>query len=229
MTASMSFPVNTSLKPAIDENAYQSYLAALLKGDRAECARIVQGLASSGADLKSLYLRLFQRALYAVGELWERQQISVAVEHLATAITERMLTLVQPLVFSGGGPKSRSIVVVCTAGEFHQIGGRMIADLCELSGWRGYFLGADTSLDEILRTIALRRPSMLGLSLALLTNLPSLLKAIDVVRADHPRLPIVVGGQAFRFGGQEALQAYPEVSYVASFSDLEKRLASFEP
>lgn len=222
MNASRCEPVD------VDEGAYQAYLSALLKGDRAECARIVEGLMSDGTSLRNLYIDLFQRALYAVGERWERQQISVAVEHLATAITERMLTLVQPQVFSAGGSRHRSIVVACTAGEFHQIGGRMIADLCELSGWRGYFLGTDTSLDKLLRTIAERRPTLLGLSLALLTNLPSLIRAIEAVTAAHPRLPIVVGGQAFRFGGHEALKGYPNVAYLASFADLERRLASFE-
>src|SRR6186713_3119892 len=98
---------------ALDETAYEGYLAALLRGDRAECARLVQNLVSAGADLRGLYLDVFQRALYAVGELWERQKISVAVEHLATAITERMLTLVQPHVFARRGPGKGSILVAC--------------------------------------------------------------------------------------------------------------------
>ena len=61
----------------------------------------MQELVSADTQVKHLYTDLFQRSQYRVGELWESQRISVAVEHLATAITERMLTLVHPQVFSG--------------------------------------------------------------------------------------------------------------------------------
>lgn len=208
------------------ENAYESYLAALLRGDRAECACIVQELLAQGVPVKDLYHHLFQRALYRVGELWENQEISVAVEHLATAITERMLTLVQPAVFAGP-PRNRRIIVACVGNEFHQIGARMIADLCELSGWRGDFLGADTSISRLLKHIEDRKPSLLGLSLALATTFPSLIETIDAVAAAYPRLPIVAGGQAFRYGALGALETRPAVRYLRSFEDLEAVMATY--
>lgn len=211
----------------IDETTYEQYLAALLGGNRIECARIVQALVSAGTGLKSLYLDLFQRTQYRVGELWEQQRISVAVEHLATAITERMLSLVQGQVFSGP-PKGRTIIIACVADDYHQLGGRMIADFCELLGWRGYFLGANRPLPDLLQLIEERRPDLLGLSLSIYFNLPALLKALDVVTATYPDLPIVVGGQAFRWGAKGALQPYPEVSYIASLDELEQRLTAYE-
>ena len=210
---------------SLGENAYESYLAALLRGDRAECGRIVQELLAQGVPVKDMYLHLFQRALYRVGELWENQKISVAVEHLATAITERMLTLVHPTVFAGP-PRTRTIIVACVANEFHQIGARMIADLCELSGWRGEFLSADTSIGSLLKRIDDQKPSLLGLSLALPTNFPSLIQAIDAVTEAHPQLPIVAGGQAFKFGAVDALASRPAVRYLRSFDDLEAVLGS---
>lgn len=212
---------------AIDDENYQRYLAALLAGDRAECARIVQGFVATGAGLKDMYVHLFQRALYQVGELWEHQRISVAVEHLATAITERMLTLVHAQAFSGE-PRNRTIIIACVADEYHQLGGRMIADFCELRGWRGYFLGANTPLADLLRMIEERRPSLLGLSLSIFFNMPALLKALDAVSGAHPDLPILVGGQAFRWGGLAAIQRYPNVSYMASLDALEQRMLACE-
>jgi methanogenic corrinoid protein MtbC1 len=206
---------------------YEEYLASLLAGDRARCVAIVQELLAAGVGLKELYVDLFQRALYEVGELWERQRISVAVEHLATAITERLLALVQPQVFSGAS-RERSIVIACVGNEYHQVGGRMVADLCELQGWRGYFLGADTPLPDLLRSIGERRPTLLGLSLSIYGNLPALLEALDAVTAAHPDLPILVGGQAFRWGGVADVQGYPNVSYIASLDELEKRMLTHE-
>ena len=206
---------------------YQEYLAALLAGDRVRCAVIVQNICSGGVGLKDLYVNLFQRALYEVGELWERQRISVAVEHLATAITERLLASVQPQVF-GGPPRKRSIVIACVADEYHQLGGRMVADLCELHGWRGHFLGANTPLTDLLCLISEHKPNLIGLSLSIYFNLPTLLKALDVLTVEYPGLPIVIGGQAFRWGGLEAVRKYPNVTYIPSLDDLEKRILTDE-
>jgi methanogenic corrinoid protein MtbC1 len=212
----------------IDETTYEAYLAALLAGKRSECAEIVQQLLSAGTSLKALYTDLFQRSLYQVGELWEKQRISVAVEHLCTAITERMLTLVQAQMFSGPA-RDQSIVIACVADEYHQLGARMVADFCEIHGWRGYFLGANTPLERLQRLIDERQPNLLGLSLAIYFNLPALLKALDAVSKNYPDLPILVGGQAFRWGAESAVKAYPKVSYMASLNQLEQRMAACEP
>ena len=211
----------------IGEATYQNYLAALLAGNRADCATIVRELVSAGTGLKDLYVHLFQRSQYQVGELWEHQRISVAVEHLATAITERMLTLVQVQAFSRPA-LDRTIVIACVADEYHQLGGRMIADFCELRGWRGYFLGANTPLADLLQLIEERRPHLLGLSLSIFFNLPALLKALDAVSGKYPDLPILVGGQAFRWGAEAALKPYPQASYIASLDELERRMAACE-
>lgn len=215
------------MSSTLDEATYQRYLSALLAGERAQCASIVQALVAAGTDLKSLYLMLFQRAMYEVGELWENQRISVAVEHLATAITERMLSLVQSQAF-GGQRRGQSIVVACVADEYHQLGGRMIADFCEMRGWRGHFLGVDTPLARLLQTIEERRPTLVGLSLSLSLHLPELLLALETISRQFPKQPILVGGQALRWGGMEALQAYPNVTCIHSLDELEKQLAAYE-
>jgi methanogenic corrinoid protein MtbC1/heme oxygenase len=216
-----------TVRPAIAEATYKHYLAALLVGNRVRCAEVVKDLVGKNVDLKDLYVNLFQRSMYQVGELWERQRISVAVEHLATAITERLLSIVQAEVFKGQ-KRGQSIVVACVADDPHQLGGRIVADFCELRGWRGHFLGADRSLQDLLQTIKERRPTLLGLSLSIVFHQPALLTALDAVTHDYPELPILVGGQALHWGGIAALQRYPTVSYIASLDDLEQRLQAYE-
>ena len=80
----------------------------------------------------------------------------------------------------------------------------MVADLCQLQGWRGYFLGADTPLPDLLQLIEERRPSAVGLSLSIYFNLSALPEALDAFTAAHPHFPILVGGQAFRWTGPRA-------------------------
>jgi MerR family transcriptional regulator, light-induced transcriptional regulator len=209
----------------ISDALYQQYLAALLQGDRPCCSRIVRDRDCAGAQVEDLYVNLFQRSLYQVGDLWEQHRISVAVEHLATAITERLMAVVQPRLF-GGALRQHSILVACVADEFHQLGGRMVADLAELHGWSSHFLGASTPVETLLQTIDRQKPDLLGLSLSVLCNLPALVKAVDAVSGAFPGLPVLVGGQAFRprWGGITALQGHSGVKHVASLDELEREL-----
>lgn len=217
------------MSTAISEAIYQQYLALLLDGDRHGCASLVEQSRAGGAGLKELYLDLFQRSLYQVGDLWEQHLISVAVEHLATAITERVMTLVQPALF-GGSPRERSLLVCCVADEFHRVGGQMVADLAELHGWRGYFLGPDNSVDTLLKTIDHLKPDRVGLSLSVAANLPSLYRAADAVQGTFPGLPVLVGGQALRprWGALAALRGRSGVGLVTTPEELEKELAAHE-
>jgi methanogenic corrinoid protein MtbC1 len=161
--------------------------------------------------------------MYEVGELWERHKISVAVEHLATAITESLLTLVYPAVFSAPHA-NRSGVIACVANEHHQIGGKMVADLLELNGWHGYFLGANMPLEDLMQMIADKQPDLVGLSLSVYSNMPSLITVLDAVTSSHPESRVLVGGQAFRWGGCEVVDAYSNTVYVSSLSQLEALL-----
>ena len=142
---------------AVTEERYHYYFDALLSGDRQRCREEFEGWLANGLDLRALYQDLIQRSLYEVGARWERSQVSVATEHLATAITDSLLNLVYPRLFS----KPRvgcSAVVCCAAKEYHQIGGKMVADLFELNGWRGYFLGANTPVPDLLNFIQEKEP-----------------------------------------------------------------------
>ena len=205
----------------IDDKLYESYLTALLAGKRSRCHDIVQKLLDEKIDLKELYTDLFQRSMYAVGKLWENNRITVANEHLATSITESLLNLTYPALFSTDR-KGKTSVISCSANEFHQVGGKMVADIFELNGWDSHFLGANSPPEDMARFIQEVQPDIVGLSLSILANLDHLKRAIEVVRTDFPKLDLLIGGQAFRWGGIEVIKQYPSTEYIASLDDLEK-------
>ena len=205
----------------IDESVYREYFDALVVGDRAACHAIVQGLLDKDVAIHAVYVELFQRAMYEIGELWEKNKISVATEHLATAITESLMTLVYPRIFSAEHI-GRSAIVSAVSNEYHQIGAKMVADIFELNGWNGYFLGANTPTPDLVRSIIDRRPDALALSLSISSNLPSLLEIIEQVRSFDDELPILVGGQAFRWIEPETIDAYPRVVHLETLEGLER-------
>lgn len=207
----------------ISENTYQTYLSALVAGRRSACQDIVSRLLDEKIDLKTLYTGLFQRSMYRVGELWETNQITVANEHLATAITEGLLNLAYPHLFAAE-KTGKKAVITCTANEFHQLGGRMAADVFELNGWDAHFLGANTPVDDTIQFIQEENPDMVGLSLSILSNMDHLKQAIERIRSSFPDMPVIVGGQAFRWGGIDAVTKYPGTVVVPSINELEKMI-----
>ncbi len=111
MTASLaSFssgpnPPATPGLPFDRERAYQLYLDGLLTGDRLQCRESFEQWVAATSALRTIYEDLVQRSLYDVGERWERERISVATEHLATAISEGLLnlTIARLIVEARGG------------------------------------------------------------------------------------------------------------------------------
>jgi len=209
----------------ISEDLYKNYLHLLLEGNRSECSRIVQSLIDEGVEIKSLYSDLFQRSLYAVGELWEFNKISVAKEHLATAITEGLLNLTYPMLFDAENRQSGSRVIIsCTANEYHQVGGKMVADIFELNGWDAHFLGANTPVDHVLDYIQETKPDLVGLSLSVYFNIAALKTGIEAIRSNFHQLDLVIGGQAFRTGGVEMIQRFSGTEFIPSLDELENAI-----
>ncbi len=208
----------------LNEELYQEYLKALLAGRHKECREKVQMLIHKGMGIKDLYTDLFQRSMYEVGELWENNRITVAREHLATSITDSLLNLVYPSLFATARTGKKA-VVSCSVNEYHQIGAKMVADIFELHGWDGHFLGANTPAEDMVRFIHEVKPHVVGLSLSLLSNLDRLKHHIEVIRADFPQMDLLVGGQAFRWGGLEAVRSYGGTQYIPNLERLETTLA----
>ncbi len=203
--------------------SYPGYLASLLAGDYEGCAKVTRELLDGGSSIRDIYEHLFGRSLQEVGRLWETNQISVAREHLTTALTERLMALVAPEIFSGEHI-DRTAIVACSANELHQVGGRMVADTLEMNRWHAFFLGADTPLDDLISMIREKSPDLLALSVAIPWNLPVVEEAIRRIRGDYPELPILLGGQAFRRGGGDIPERYEDVTLLDTLEELESYL-----
>ncbi len=203
----------------VAEDVYRLYLDGLLTNNREQCRQCFQQWLDAEPDLLSLYEDLVQRALYDVGDLWERNRISVATEHLATAISESLLNLAYPRLFAT--PRNgQSALVTCAANEHHQIGGKMVADLFEFHGWRGCFLGANTPLRDVLALVGEKWADVVALSVAMTSGLADVIDAATAIRTAFPAVPILVGGQARRWGGRERVERVPGVRCLASLRDL---------
>ena len=204
-----------------DELIVQDYLQNLLRGNRTKCSDIAHQYLEQNPSIKDLYERVFKVALYEVGRLWETNQITVATEHMATAVTEGILNeLFEKIV-----PQkkyNKKVVVACVENEKHQVGIKMVADVFEMKGWESLFLGAGIPTSELVKFIHETQPDILAISLSIYFNYANLQKMLEDLRAEFPDLQIILGGQAFNRASAKAILRLGNVLFLPDLYVLEK-------
>lgn len=206
------------------QDFYPLFLAALLKGDHQQCELLSQQMQDAGLPFDQIYEQIFRPALYEVGRLWETNQISVATEHLATAITESLLNQILPTILPSSY-SGKKIIVATVEGEQHKIGGQMVCDLFENHGWQSIFLGTDTATQDLISLIRQAQPDCIGLSMSVFFNFDKLQDMLGQIRQEFSELLILVGGQGFLHGGDSLLQQH---SNIQIFTDLDSLKAALE-
>lgn len=176
----------------------QSYLDSLLRGDRQEASRLVLAAADQGVAVRDLYLKLFQPVMREVGRLWQANRITVAQEHYISAATQMVMAQLYPRIFSQA-PNGSTLVATCVAGELHEIGMRMVADLFEMEGWNTFYLGANTPRMGVVQMLVQEKADMLAISATTASRIPAVRELIATVRATPAcaQVKILVGGRPF--------------------------------
>lgn len=212
----------------ISEAVYLHYLDSLLKGDKKQCAQIVINLVESSIPLKEIYVQLFQRSMYRIGQMWEKERCSIASEHIATKITESLIESTTRY-FLNGRYSSKLAVITCIDKEYHELGARMVAGFFEVSGWNTLYLGSNTPQASLIELIKEKKPDVVGISNNFYINICRLLKLIDQIHLSTPDQQIIVGGQALSGGKSEILSRYPNVKYISCLDELEKFISASSP
>jgi methanogenic corrinoid protein MtbC1 len=198
------------------------FLQAILSPNRQAAAGLALGALHAGHSIEEIYLHMFQESLYEVGRLWESNTITVAQEHMATAITQSVMAVLYERIERAGKPRGK-MVITGVEGELHQIGANMVADVLEADGWDVIFLGTNTPHSGVLTALESHRATVLGISATVLFNIP---KVVSLVKATKERWPvrpprILLGGSAFR----QASSLIAEVGADAAALDLAEALA----
>lgn len=176
------------------------YLAAQLAGNRREALRLLveEGL-NKGVPAQDLQLRVIQAAQYEIGRLWQENRVSIAQEHMATAISQLALAHLYPHL-----PREQSrgkrVIIACVEGEQHEMGGRIAADVLETNGFDVRYLGASVPTESLVTMVSADPPDVLCLSVTMSFHVPVVKKAIARLReAFGRRVPILVGGHALQW------------------------------
>jgi len=189
------FPIDARLLPAWPET--DGFEAALLKGDRRMADTIMDECIKEGRNLVDAERHMIQPAMYRIGQAWQENRVSVAQEHLSSAIAQAVM--VRGLIKSEPRPPNgKKVLLACVEGNDHALGLQMVADAFDLAGWAVNFLGANTPTVTLVKHCCDWQPDLLGLSL----SFPWQLRSVKDVLArlnntlGRARPPLIIGGLA---------------------------------
>lgn len=177
----------------------RAYFDALRAGDRRRAFGVVSDARAGGLDVQGLYMDVLQPAMREIGRLWQQNEMTVAEEHLATAITQMVMARTYDEIAASAPTSPYSAIAACAETERHELGLRMICDLLERAGWDTTYLGASVPTDSLVRLTSERRPDALVLSASITPHLAQLQRTIAAVRQSMGSAApyIVAGGRPF--------------------------------
>ncbi len=190
-----------------------AFEAALLAGHQREALAVLNRCLDSGRSLVDFELHVIQPSLYRIGEKWQTCRVTVAQEHLATAIVQAVMTvgLLRSLPPAMIGKRA---LLACVAANHHTIGLRMVCDAFQLAGWDVQYLGANVPTSALIRQVTEWKPDLLGLSVSFAQQLQVVKDVIAQLdeRPSSARPAVIIGGLAInrfnRLAGMVGADAY---------------------
>ena len=207
----------------IGNNEFLNYI---ISGNRKMSSQHIASLLYEKKGVEDIYEQVIKRALYTVGEMWKKGQLSVATEHLASAIVECILNEIYFSIISKNRI-NKTVVATCVQNEFHQIGVKMVADVFEMHGWNAHLLGADTPTKDLVDFISKNKPDVMAVSMSISTHIQELENLLNVVNKRFPDLQILIGGQAFIHGSGDITDRYDNITYIPDLYSLEKFIKNY--
>jgi methanogenic corrinoid protein MtbC1 len=174
--------------------------ARLVAGDEAGAWGLVEHALGESMAPSQLVLEAVVPALSGIGEDWLAGVLSVADEHRATAVTNRLIGRLGAR-FARRGVKRGTVLLASPAGELHALPVAMGTNLLRWEGFGVVELGADCPPAALAEAVA-SQPGLLAVGLACTTaaSATAAAAAMDAVRAVPDCPALLLGGAGVRDG-----------------------------
>jgi MerR family transcriptional regulator, light-induced transcriptional regulator len=172
------------------------YAAALLSGDEVAAEVAIREAIDAKLTTAQIDDEIIAPALWLVGDLWQRGEISVADEHLATEISLRVLALQREALRTAGARAGHRVMLATPAAELHSVALRMSGNLLREAGYDTVMLGADVPPQSLAHSASRHEPDVICLSSTMAGGDDQIAIAIHEVHQERPAAGFVLGGRA---------------------------------
>ncbi len=171
----------------------EELLRAVRAFDVTEAERVLERAAITVSP-RALIVDLLPRALRRIGDSWADGDLTVASEHMASAlIRDRVGGLLREYL---PDPHAETIVFTTPAGELHELGALFAAVAASMNGFRAAFLGPNLPASQIAEAARRTRASVVALSLVSLEASLAAREVRGVRRELAADVELLLGGAA---------------------------------
>ena len=158
----------------------------MLAGDSAGAWWLIESHLACGRDPAGVLLDLMVPALRSVGDCWAAGEVSVASEHRATSMAQRIVGRLG-LQFGRRGKSRGTVALAAPTGDLHTLPVAIVADLLRWRGFDVLELGANTPGDALAEAVS-REDRLLAVGVAATTRGlgPRVADCVAAVRAAVP-------------------------------------------
>ncbi|HKG66150.1 MAG TPA: B12-binding domain-containing protein [Solirubrobacteraceae bacterium] len=199
----------------------RAYARALLAGDEIGAELAVRDAIDARLTTAQIDEEIIAPALWLVGRLWARGEISVADEHLATEISLRVLALQREAVRTVSERAGRKALLAAPMGELHTVALQMNANLLRDAGYTVLMLGPDVPPGALAEAAVRHEPSVICLTATMPDVSDRVMLAIREVERGWPGAGWVLGGRGLsvRLRPQPGIHVCRRVSEVVEAAD----------
>ena len=143
--------------------------------------------------VETVVSELLHHAMVDIGQLWHDGEVTTTTEHFASNFVQGRLRVLMNLTGTSHG--AAGVIVACAPHDMHELGALMLAVLLRRSGYRVYFTGANTPIEDLAAMAASVRPVAVMISASGPESMKILEGKKDLLNSLAPML--IFGGRAF--------------------------------
>ena len=206
---------------ARDKKVYSdsAFLQTLIDGGEEAAANFFIIAHLEGKPLTEIIDRLVCPAMREIGELWHREEISVAQEHLATRTA---ISAIYKLRSALPVPEMKNGLAMCCAmeGDLHELPTLLAQITIENEGLEVINFGAATPLYCLADEAARHSPNFVCISATVINDLERLTRDYKDFREKTAKLeiPVLLGGGVFE--NENIRKRFKSEFYARSFTDV---------
>ena len=199
----------------------RAYAKAVLAGDEIGAELAVRDAIDAKLTTAQIDDEIIAPALWLVGRLWARGEISIADEHLATEISLRVLALQREVARTMRERAGQKAMLAAPAGELHTVALQMIANLLRDAGYTVLMLGPDVPLGALAESACRHEPSVVCLTATMPDASDRVMLAIREIERGWAGAGYVLGGRGLsvRLRPQPGIHVCRRVSEVVDAAD----------
>jgi methanogenic corrinoid protein MtbC1 len=184
----------------------EELISYLTRGELARALSLVRRRLEIEAEPSNIIPNFLLPTMAAIGSCWEKRELRVYQEHVATELMTRVLALLPSLAPPAPPLHQKALVSGAPDDHIHLVP-FALAIYLELRGWEVISLGQGLPADEIVAAAQAFRPQVLFISLAMVSRVTGVVAALDQLR-ELPDAPLVIVGGRGAIQARQVLEAW---------------------